>query len=60
MNLQPFFDVMNLMGGTMLLNPWNSPDGKKVSSCVDYLLVVWGEPVYIICIDVAAWKSGGE
>jgi Zn-finger protein len=60
MNLQPFFYVFNLMGGIMLLNPCNSPDGKKVGSCVDCLLVVWGEPVYIICIDMAAWKSGGE
>jgi hypothetical protein len=53
------FDVLNLMGGIMLLNPWNSPDGKKVGSCVVCLLVVRGEPVYVICIDVAAWKSGG-
>jgi hypothetical protein len=60
MNLQPFFDVLNLMGVIMFLNPSNSPDGKKVGSCVDCLLVVWGEPMYIICIDMAAWKSGGE
>jgi hypothetical protein len=60
MKPQPFVDVLNLMGGIMLLNPRNSPDGKKVGSCVDCLLVVWGEPVYIICIDLVAWKSGGE
>jgi Zn-finger protein len=59
MNLRPFFFyVLNLIGGIMLLNPRNSSDGRKVGSCVDCLLVVWDELVCIICIDVAAWKSG--